>query len=318
MPDWAAALLPEPAIYALPFDIDAQGRTVDGWCAATRSELLTLADGRLIKRIALTDIADLATEQLVGSGSLYAKTTQGEAYLVCVFSHRYLAQFAELAGALLYTHRTGDVVTEIPTDEEMRLCPKCGTPIPPGSTQCVQCMKKGKTLLRLFKFCGPYRKTLTVAMILAIACETLYIILPYMQRIVIDDFITPRRQDWPAFWVLVLLAVGIVLALWICDWISGRCSVKAATSVARDLRSRVFSKIQAMSMNSLSRRTTGELINRVTGDTQRIQNFIVDYGRDFIIQTCGMIVVLVLLFVTNWKLALLVLAPIPPVVLLML
>ena len=48
-------------------------------------------------------------------------------------------------------------------------------------------------------------------------------------------------------------------------------------------------------MKSLSRRTTGELINRVSGDTTKLQDFIVDYGKDAIVYSCSTLILLVVM-----------------------
>lgn len=63
--------------------------------------------------------------------------------------------------ALAYTQKTGLVAEDDP--EEITICPKCGTPLPPGTTQCVQCMKKGKALVRLLQFCGRHKKIIFAA-----------------------------------------------------------------------------------------------------------------------------------------------------------
>lgn len=311
LPQWAADLLPEAAVYAMPFDISDTGKPCDGWCAVTNTTLYVLRDGALCKQWPLSDIDELHTEQLIGSGLLDMKKTDGQHELVCVFSHRWLAHYAEFAGALLYTRKTGQVVTQVEDNDEVELCPKCGSPLPPGSHQCLHCMKKARTLLRLVQFTGPYKKLIFGASVLSILCEVFYIILPYLQRVVIDDFITPKRQDWGTFWLIIAANVVICLLLWLCDYLGGRLSVRAATGVARDLRGKVFSKIQAMSMQALSRRTAGELINRVTGDTRKLEGFIVDYGKDAIVYSCSSVILIVLLLVVNWKLAILALLPIP-------
>lgn len=71
-------------------------------------------------------------------------------------------------------------------------------------------------------------------------------------------------------------------------------------------------------MQSLSRRTTGELINRVSGDTGKLQDFIVDYGKDAIVYSCSTLILLAVMLLVNWKLTLLVLLPLPVVIFLIL
>lgn len=311
LPDWAGKLLQEEILYALPFDVDATGKPTDGYCVVTAERLAVLEEDRIVREWKTEAYSELETEQLVGSGMLTAKLSEGGKALVCVFSHRWLPHYAELASAAGYTRRTGNTVGEVSDNDAVELCPKCGMPLPPGSTRCPNCSKKGQSLIRLMQFAGPYKKLIIFAAVAAIACEMMYITLPYLQRIVIDDFITPKLQDWPRFWLLTGLSALVVLGLWLCDFLSGRLSVRAATGVSRDLRGAVFSKIQSLSMRSLSKRTAGELINRVTGDTRKLESFIVDYGKDALVSICSTIIVAVLMFIVNWRLSLLVILPIP-------
>ena len=53
-------------------------------------------------------------------------------------------------------------------------------------------------------------------------------------------------------------------------------------------------------------------MNRMGQDTEKIQNFIAEYGRDVIIRGFSLIVLSIILFVTDYRLAILVLLPLPP------
>ena len=311
LPEWAGKLIQEEVLYALPFDIAEDGSPADGFCVITKDRVAVLEGGTLAKEWPVSELGELETEQLVGSGLLSADCKAGGKVLICVFSHRWLPHYAELASAAAYTWKTGNSVGEVSDNDAVELCPKCGMPLPPGSTRCPNCSKKGQNILRLLKFAGPYKKLILFAATAAILCEMMYIVLPYLQRIVIDEFITPKSTDWPRFWLLTGLSVLVVLGLWLCDFLSGRLSIRAATGVSRDLRGAVFAKIQSLSMRALSKRTAGELINRVTGDTRKLEGFIVDYGKDALVSACSTLIVAILMFVVNWKLSLLVILPIP-------
>lgn len=60
---------------------------------------------------------------------------------------------------------------------------------------------------------------------------------------------------------------------------SGRTANSVGLGFSKYLRSVVYDKVQRMSVSSMSRKTAGDLIKRVTRDTNTVQNFFVDKGR---------------------------------------
>lgn len=225
LPEGIQNQLPEPPQYVLPFDLNHKGEPIEGYCVVTQGMLWFFEQGDLREKYPAEDCQELAAEQLIGSGSLNARV-KGQMTLLCLFSHRYLTAFAEFAMALAYTQKTGLVAEDDP--EEITICPKCGTPLPPGTTQCVQCMKKGKALVRLLQFCGRHKKIIFAAVLTSLLNEILFIIAPFLQRVFIDDYIGPKREDWPSFLLLLGLNVGIYFVVYFCDRVAGHCAIRAA------------------------------------------------------------------------------------------
>ena len=138
--------------------------------------------------------------------------------------------------------------------------------------------------------------------------------MPYLQRIMIDDYVTTGRKADSKLAFLGIATIGLVLVAWILEHINMKASCKVALSVGRDLRSDIFAKTQQMSMASVSKRTAGELINRIRRDAMRLQDFITANGKDAIVKLFSLIILGIMLFVMNYKLALLVILPVPAVV----
>jgi ATP-binding cassette subfamily B protein len=90
--------------------------------------------------------------------------------------------------------------------------------------------------------------------------------------------------------------------------------IKSGNKIIVVLRDMVFKKIEMMSISRISKRTTGELMNRVTGDTDTINYFITRELGDAFEQVIIFIAVGTFLFIYDWKLALLVIMPMPKVV----
>ncbi|MBR7161567.1 MAG: ABC transporter ATP-binding protein [Clostridia bacterium] len=77
------------------------------------------------------------------------------------------------------------------------------------------------------------------------------------------------------------------------------------------MRGIVFDKIQRLSIARISKRTAGELMNRVSQDTSRIRMFIVNQIPHLLEQVLLFLVVGIAFFIYDWRLALLVVLPTP-------
>ncbi len=78
-----------------------------------------------------------------------------------------------------------------------------------------------------------------------------------------------------------------------------------------------YENIQKLSLASLSKRTPGDLIRRIMEDTATIKDFLSDGGRWAAEQVFLFILVFIILLLTDWRLTLLVISPIPFVMLLL-
>ena len=89
-----------------------------------------------------------------------------------------------------------------------------------------------------------------------------------------------------------------------------------SNALARDLRSMVYTNVQKLSLGYLGTRDAGDILNRVSKDTRNIQQFINFWLTDSVAQGLFLVGVAVILLLREWRLAVLVLAPLPVVVLL--
>lgn len=64
-------------------------------------------------------------------------------------------------------------------------------------------------------------------------------------------------------------------------------------------------------MNSISKRTAGELINRVSSDAAKLEDFITANGKDAIVKILSLVIIGILLFIMDWRLALMTVLPVP-------
>jgi ABC-type multidrug transport system fused ATPase/permease subunit len=166
-----------------------------------------------------------------------------------------------------------------------------------------------RTFVRLLGFLRPYRVSLTVSILLAIASQAASIALVRLTQSVIDEAIRPR--DTNALWFLVWLIIGLGLlkALLMVGrrFISGR----QALGVEFDMRSALYSHLLRLSFGFYDRHQTGQLMSRATVDLQSVR-FFLGYGLIFFAQHVMTIVgVTAIMLWTEWRLAVIALAITP-------
>src|ERR687888_443374 len=168
------------------------------------------------------------------------------------------------------------------------------------------------TFARLLGFLRPYQLSLAVSIVLAVGSQAAQIALIWVTKHVIDNALVPR--DSHKLWLFVwgIVALGVIRAV----LMAGRrlISGKQALAVEMDMRQGLYSHLVRLSFGFYDRHQTGQLMSRATVDLQGVR-FFLGYGLIFFFQNALTIVfVTVVLFVFQWKLALIALAITPVLV----
>ena len=166
-----------------------------------------------------------------------------------------------------------------------------------------------KSLLRVLHYLRPYRR-LALLTLLAAACATAMELLPpWLVKVVIDDVIQGKRMGLLP-WVLAGLVASYALKTTFAS-LRIRLNNRLEQTVVHDLRSHIFSALQRLSISYFENRSTGEIMSRVTNDTEHVERIFID-GLEGALTAClTLIGITSMLFLLNWKLALLSLLPIP-------
>jgi ABC-type multidrug transport system fused ATPase/permease subunit len=170
------------------------------------------------------------------------------------------------------------------------------------------------TFARLLGFLHPYKISLVISTLLAIASQVAQIALVWVTAHVIDDAIIPR--DAGKLWVFVWVIVG--LGALRAALMAGRrlISGKQALAVEMDMRQGLYRHLVRLSFGFYDRHQTGQLMSRATVDLQGVR-FFLGYGLIFFFQNVLTVLsVTVVLFFFEWKLALIALAITPVLVVL--
>ena len=167
-----------------------------------------------------------------------------------------------------------------------------------------------RTLARLLGYLRPYRRGVAASIVLAVGSQAAQIALIWITgRNVIDGALLHHNTH--ALW----RDVGLIAVLGV---VSGVCMLgrrllagKQSLDVEMDMRQGLYSHLVRLSFGFYDRHQTGQLMSRATVDLQGVR-FFLGYGLIFFFQNILTVVsVSVVLFFFEWKLAFVVLAVTP-------
>src|SRR6266508_3347563 len=162
---------------------------------------------------------------------------------------------------------------------------------------------------RLLRFVGPYKWNLVLSALLLLVSTGLGLVWPQVVREVLDLGLKDAG-------FLDLLIVGLILVLLVRAVVDGvRQFVMAYTGerVIFDLRMEIVRHLQSMSLSFFNRRKTGELMSHVTSDATLVHGVVTQTIISVLGQVLTLVGGLVVIFVMNWRLALLTLVVAPPI-----
>jgi ABC-type multidrug transport system fused ATPase/permease subunit len=170
-----------------------------------------------------------------------------------------------------------------------------------------------RTFVRLLGFLRPYRASLVVSSVLAIASQGAGILAFVLTGVVIDELTGDADTTVLALEIAAIVGLGLLRGALMLGrrLISGR----QALAVEYDLRDELYSHFLRLSFGFYDRSQTGQLMSRATIDLQSVR-FFLGYGLIFFAQhVVTVLVVTAVLLVYSWQLALVALAITPAIVL---
>jgi ABC-type multidrug transport system fused ATPase/permease subunit len=171
--------------------------------------------------------------------------------------------------------------------------------------------KGWRTFVRLLGFLRPYRASLIVSSLLAIASQIAGILVPVLTGVVINEIDGGPDTQVLVFEIAAIVALGLLRGA----LMYGRriLSGKQALGVEYDLRDDLYSHFLRLSFGFYDRSQTGQLMSRATIDLQAVR-FFLGYGLIFFAQhVLTVVVVTAVLFFYSWELALIALAITPAI-----
>jgi subfamily B ATP-binding cassette protein MsbA len=157
-------------------------------------------------------------------------------------------------------------------------------------------------LRRLLMFSRPYRGRLALALLAMLIYAGASTGVAYLIKPIIDN-VLPGQAGWP-FRVWAGLIVGAYFLKGIGSYFSTYLMTDVGQRVVRDIRDRLFRHILDQSAAFFSRRTTGQLMSRITNDVNQVQQAVSETIGDVIREGLTAVGWIVAMFYYDWRLAL--------------
>ncbi len=163
---------------------------------------------------------------------------------------------------------------------------------------------------RILGFLKPFKKYVIALVVLNLVISTTDVLMPWLNKYAIDNLISERATQnetlsFAIFYFLVICIQSILVYGFF--YVAGRIEMNVAYNVRKDC----FTKLHSLSFSYFDKTPIGWLMARMTSDITRLSE-IVSWGLlDISWGLMVMVGVTVVMFVTNWQLALMVLMVVP-------
>ena len=264
------------------------------WQEGVRTDEYRLSEGERIT----CDITEGSVSMLLGEQVLFsARLKQKTAYYLLAKRFDDLCLGKE---------------TERESDAKAITCIKCGRPMFHESGEvCSRCRSKKRVIRQLWDMMKGSRLYIFLSIVLFFVVTAINLIAPYLNRELVDTYIEPKYAFLTGFAVVILSILFVNLLSRGLSILRSRILITASNGVIIRLREEVFQKVENLSVSNIAKRTAGNLMHRINNDTSVIQNFLTNQFAQLVEQILMFVGVGTVLFIYDWRLALMIIGPMP-------
>lgn len=166
---------------------------------------------------------------------------------------------------------------------------------------------------RLWKYLAPYKTGLAGIVILVVITTGLSLCGPYLIGYAIDKYIA--NGNLPGLARLVGLMIVIYLLASGGTWLQSVSMIRIAQKSVQDIRNNLFGQLQTLSLRYFDQHPHGELMSRITNDTDIISSTLGDSIIQAISSVLSVIGAGIIMFMLDWRMAIVSLLTLPLVTL---
>ena len=209
------------------------------------------------------------------------------------------------------------------TQTEAR-CPQCKLILEHAGDECPVCHREQHAplstwgLFRLWRFARPYQWRLLAGFLLTLASTAATLVPPYMTMPLMDEVLIPFQNGQPIDTALVTLYLGGLLGAamlaWCLGWAKTYILALVSERIGADLRTTAYEHLMRLSLEYFGGRRTGDLMNRIGAETDRICVFLSLHLLDFATDVLMIVMTSTILISIDAHLAAATLLPLPFIV----
>ena len=165
---------------------------------------------------------------------------------------------------------------------------------------------------KIMVYSTPYKGYYFTVMVSAILLSTFSTLTPYLLKVAVDDYITPRLYEGLLFFILLMLLTLLLevffqyIFVYYANWLG--------QMIVKDLRAILFHKLLHFKMAYFDRSAVGRLVTRSVNDIETIASIFSQGLFMIIADFLKMGLVVIVMLYVNWELSLIVFAVLPVIV----
>ncbi len=171
----------------------------------------------------------------------------------------------------------------------------------------------GRLVRRFLVYLRPYKKPISLALVLVLGTSVADLAGPFLTKLAIDEYIAKGRAD--RLWEILLFYFGALLIGFTLRYSQTYLMQSVGQRVMYDLRVGLFSHLQRLSLAFFDKNPVGRLMSRLTGDVDALQEMVSNGVVSMLGDAVTLVVVSIILVALDWRLALIMFAVLPFVVL---
>lgn len=165
------------------------------------------------------------------------------------------------------------------------------------------------TFRQLSHFVKPYRGVFIAVALFAVLSSIFSTAQPYLIKVAIDNYITPK--DYEGLVRIVYILIALLCAEVTMQFLFSYYSNWLGQTVIRDVREKLFAHLLRFKMRYFDKSSIGVLVTRAVNDMERIGEIFSSGLFEMASDILKMFVITIVMFVIDWKLALISYATMP-------
>ena len=277
-----------------------------------------------------SNMRDVQAKRMYGNATLSAIMPDGRREII----YRYTYSVASLcdAAALFINHindgedlNTELAIMAVTFERVLSVCPKCGRTLLHPGAECIMCRSKVKILKILSKYITPQLKTILLCIVLSLITTALSLVPPTVTGFIVDVVFNSGSSNigilnaiaqaiGPDAGRLLLSMIACLLFTYILQhgigivrsYLMRTVGDKAVSALRND----IYLKAQYLPMKFYDKTSTGSVINRISGDSATLQQFMLRITQEAVVHAFQLVGIIIIMLTLNPGLTLLSLIPV--------